>query len=69
MTLDDYLNKQGLSGAGFAELIGVDPATIYRIRTGRSFPHRSTLRASIRETGGEVSANDLVGVNVEEESY
>lgn len=66
MTLDEFLDKQGLSGAQFAERIGVDPATIYRIRTGRTFPHRRTMRAIIRETSGEVTANDLVGLQTKE---
>lgn len=66
MTLDEFLDKQGLSGAQFAERIGVDPATIYRIRTGRTFPHRRTMRAIIRETSGEVTADDLVGLETRE---
>ena len=68
MTLDEFVNKQGLSGARFAQRVGVDPATIYRIRTGRTFPHRRTMRAIIRETSGDVTANDLVGLNQREDT-
>lgn len=60
MTLDEYLKTKRISGAKFAVLISVNAATVFRIRTGRVFPHRKTMRAIIKVTGGAVSANDLV---------
>ncbi|RLJ59103.1 DNA-binding Xre family transcriptional regulator [Litoreibacter meonggei] len=62
MKLDEYLKINGISGASFAERIGVNPATVFRIRTGRVFPHRSTLTAIVVATDGAVSANDLVEI-------
>lgn len=64
MKLDEYLNVNGISGAAFAERIGVNAATVYRIKTGRVFPHRSTLAAIVEATGGAVTANDLVATAV-----
>lgn len=60
MTLDKYLTTFDISGADFADQIGVNAATIYRIRTGRVFPHRKTMQAIISATDGAVTANDLV---------
>jgi len=60
MTLNDYLTTNSITGANFAEKIGVNAATVFRIRTGRVFPHRKTMAAIIAETDGEVTANDLV---------
>jgi transcriptional regulator with XRE-family HTH domain len=60
MKLDDYLNANGISGADFADRIGVNAATVYRIRTGRVFPHQKTIRAIIAATEGAVTVNDLL---------
>lgn len=60
MTLNDYLTTNSITGANFAEKIGVNAATVFRIRTGRVFPHRKTMRAIIMVTEGAVTANDLV---------
>lgn len=60
MTLNDYLTTNSITGAHFAEKIGVNAATVFRIRTGRVFPHRKTMRAIIMVTEGAVTANDLV---------
>lgn len=63
MNLDEYLTTNGISGADFARTIGVNPATVFRIRTGRVFPHRSTMAAIIEATEGNVTANDLMSIN------
>lgn len=63
MKLDDYLTAHGISGADFARSIGVNPATVFRIRTGRVFPHRSTMAAIIEATEGKVTANDLISID------
>lgn len=60
MKLDDYLHLNGLTGAKFAEQIGVDPATVYRIRSGKVLPHRKTLQAIWDATKGLVSPNDFL---------
>lgn len=62
MTLDDYLKKHSVSGPVFAERIGVDPATVYRIRKGRVLPHRRTIIAIIKATNGRVGLSDFIPV-------
>ncbi|WP_377512847.1 helix-turn-helix domain-containing protein [Octadecabacter sp. R77987] len=64
MRLDEYLTTNGISGTAFAERIGVNAATVYRIKTGRVFPHRSTLAAIVEATQGAVTANDLIATAV-----
>lgn len=63
MTLDDYLKKRSVSGPVFAERIGVDPATVYRIRKGQVLPHRRTILAIIEATEGLVGLSDLLVVD------
>ena len=63
MTLDDYLNSNAITGPEFASRIGVHPATVYRIRHGMVMPHRNTIRAIIRETGQQVTIEELIAPN------
>ena len=60
MTLDEYLQQNRISGPAFASRIGVDPATVYRIRRGHVLPHRRTIKAIVRETNSQVTVEDLV---------
>lgn len=70
MTLDEYLQQNRISGPTFASRIGVDPATVYRIRRGQVLPHRRTIRAIVRETNAAVTVEDLVLLrNDEEEDF
>lgn len=62
MTLDDYLKTHSVSGPAFAERIGVDPATVYRIRKGLVLPHRKTILAIIQATEGLVGLADFISV-------
>lgn len=62
MKLDEYLTTNGISGADFARTIGVNPATVFRIRTGRVFPHRTTMAAILEPTEGAVTANDIMNI-------
>ena len=66
MSLDEYLIRHGLSGPAFAARIGVDAATVYRIRRGQVQPHRRTIRAIIRETSAQVTVNDLIYLGSDE---
>lgn len=68
MGLDEYLKRNGVSGPQFAARIGVDPATVYRIRKGQVLPHRRTIQAIVRETGTQVSLNDLVPLGSEDDA-
>lgn len=63
MTLDDYLKTRSISGPDFAARIGVDPATVYRIRKGRVLPHRRTILSIIEATEGLVGLSDLLVVD------
>lgn len=60
MTLDEYLKSNRMTAAKFAEMIDVNEATVFRIRTGRVFPHRKTMRAIFAATNGAVTANDML---------
>ena len=60
MKLDDYLRLNGLTGPKFAMQIGVDPATVYRIRSGSVLPHKKTIQAIWNATNGQVSPNDFL---------
>lgn len=62
MGLDEYLKKNGISGPQFAVMIGVDPSSVYRIRTGQVLPHRRTMKAIFEATGGLVTHGDLAAV-------
>jgi len=62
MTLDDYLRTHSVSGPAFAERIGVDPTTVYRIRKGQVLPHRKTIMAIIQATEGLVGLSDFIAV-------
>jgi len=60
MKLDDYLARKRLSPIKFAEAIGVNASTLWRIRLGKQRPKWTTLEAIDRETGGKVTANDFL---------
>lgn len=68
MTLDDYLKSHSISGPVFADTIGVDPATVYRIRKGRVLPQRRTIAAIIQATGGQVQLSDLISVETPQQN-
>lgn len=58
MTLTQYLEREGLTDAQFADKIGVERSTVTRLRAGQ-MPSSKTLLAIIEITGGEVTANDF----------
>lgn len=60
MKLDSYLKQQCISSGQFATVVGVNSSTIYRIRTGQTFPHRKTIQAIWQATDGQVGPNDLL---------
>lgn len=60
MRLSAYLEKHAVSPEEFAERIGVHVATVYRLLGGYVFPKRGNLVAILRETNGEVTADDLI---------
>jgi len=64
MKLDSYLKQYCISSGQFAAKVGVNCSTIYRIRTGRTFPHKKTIQAIWQATGGQVGPNDLLGISI-----
>lgn len=62
MTLDDFLQSTGTSAVDFAARIGVSTGSLSRIRRGEQNITRDTIRAIVRESGGAVTAEEIVGV-------
>lgn len=44
----------------FADAIGRSPSMVSDYCTGRCWPDRETMEAIVRETGGNVTANDFL---------
>jgi Helix-turn-helix. len=59
MTLAQWLEKNDLTRAAFALRVGTTTATISRIAKGEQNIPLSLIDAIKRETGGEVTADDL----------
>lgn len=65
MTLNEWLSIPNADGSkkrknAFALAIGVTPTMVTEYAEGRMWPRREIVEAIIRETGGEVTANDLL---------
>lgn len=67
MTLKEYLTHNSLSLKGFADQCGLSAPTILRARDGINMPSRRTLKAIVRATGGVVTINDLIRVDMKED--
>ncbi len=63
MTLSDYLDRNRLSLRAFARACGVSASSVHRVRNGEVIPNRRLLEAIYRETGGQVTPADLIGVD------
>jgi hypothetical protein len=63
MQLADYLEKNELSDAAFARLIGVERQAVGRYKLGERFPERQILLKNFEVTGGQVTANDFAGMS------
>lgn len=62
MKLADWLKKTKTPRSAFAKRIGVQPSVISDYCAGRFGPSRPRAEAIIRETGGEVTANDFLSL-------
>lgn len=60
MKLSDWLKKTKTTKYGFAARIGVQPSVVTDYCKGRYCPRPRIARAIIRETAGEVTANDFL---------
>lgn len=65
MTLKEYLTHNRLSLKCFADQCGLSAPTILRARDGINMPSRRTLEAIVQATGGAVTINDLIRVEME----
>jgi DNA-binding transcriptional regulator YdaS (Cro superfamily) len=65
MTLNEWLSIPNADGSkkrknAFAAAIGVTPTMVTEYAEGRMWPRREIVEAIERETGGDVTANDLL---------
>jgi transcriptional regulator with XRE-family HTH domain len=60
MNLARYLSSKEISDEDFAPLIGVDRATVNRLRRGRHRPSWETIEKIQAATKGAVTANDFL---------
>ena len=60
MTLDEWLTTNNVSTRDFADRIGVDNATCWRLRNQRTRPQWTTLKTIIEKTNGAVMPNDFL---------
>ena len=66
MKLREWRDAQNprINGRDFAVLIGVDQSTISRIEGGKMWPDRETLEKITLATGGAVTANDFLQIEI-----
>ena len=62
MKLADWLKKTGTRRYVFAKRIGVQPSVVSDYCKGRFCPRPKVAEAIIRETSGEVTANDFLSI-------
>jgi DNA-binding transcriptional regulator YdaS (Cro superfamily) len=62
MKLADWLKKTNTRRRAFAKKIGVQPSVVSDYCKGRYCPGPRRAEAIIRETGGEVTANDFLSI-------
>ena len=60
MTLNEFLEKNNLTGRQFAALAGMTDASVSRIRNRVVRPSWTALHAISAATNGEVSPNDFL---------
>lgn len=63
MTLKEWLGKHGLKHPEFAQRIGRTAEAVRRYVNGERIPDRDTMGLIVRETDGEVTANDFFGID------
>lgn len=59
MTLYEWLKREGLTHADFAERIGLTQSSVTRYVTGSRVPRRETMIEIARATNGEVAPADF----------
>jgi predicted site-specific integrase-resolvase len=62
MKLAAYLEANAIRPAAFAELLGVDTSTIYRLKADGQIPTPELMRKIVEATEGAVRPDDFYGV-------
>ncbi len=57
--LKQYLKEHGITGAQFAEMLGVGQSAVSMWLTGERFPSRENIQKIVELTNGEVQPNDF----------
>jgi transcriptional regulator with XRE-family HTH domain len=60
MKLDQWLQSQDITQTDFAARLGTTGASLSRIVAGAQWPSAPLMAAIERETGGEVTASDIL---------
>lgn len=60
LTLDAYMRENNVSVEAFAATVGVSRMSVYRWRSGESFPKRDQLQRIVAATNGKVSADSFL---------
>ena len=60
MTLSEWLLSKEIRPSAFARRLGVSHTTVSRWLDGSTPPSPASMNAVFRETGGAVTANDLL---------
>lgn len=65
MTLAEWFEKRNPDGSrrlkgSFADAIGVSGSMVTEYCAGTAWPGRETMERIVKETGGEVTANDFL---------
>lgn len=66
MRLAEYLKQNGVTPEKFSEMVGLHFTTVYRLLAGNGMPKRSTIKAIVEATDGQVRAIDLIEADSEE---
>lgn len=64
MDLARYLEKSKLTQAAFARRIDVAPSYVSMLLNGTFWPGRRLMLRIVEETRGQVTPNDLIGVDL-----
>lgn len=65
MTLAEYMAANGLDDEAMAEKLSKSRVTVSRYRRGLEIPGSETIKQIVEATGGDVTANELLGIQVE----
>jgi transcriptional regulator with XRE-family HTH domain len=66
MKLSEYLDREGLSQAAFAERSGLSTGTVSMLARGKTWLSRVAAHRIEKASGGEVTASDFVHVEAAE---